>query len=260
MPSPFPGMNPYLERPDLWPGLHLLLIANLSDLLAPQLSPKYIVAVEVRMYETSDENSILVGIPDVAIGRSQSPKETSLNVTVAEAVAQPIVVTLPITQTVRQGYLEIRQVGTNEVVTTIEILSPTNKRSGQGRRDYESKRQKVLGSSTHLVEIDLLRYGEPMPFFRQGLESDYRILVSRSERRPQADLYPFNLQNLIPPFPLPLQAGDVEPVIDLKALLDVIYERSAYQLRIDYSQEPVPPLSKADADWNDRWLQQQRLR
>lgn len=261
MPSPFPGMNPYLEHPDLWPGLHLLLIANLSDLLAPQLSPKYIVAVEVRMYETSGENSILVGLPDVAVRRSQTSTDTPLlNVAVAEAIDQPVAVTLPIPQTVRQGYLEIREVGTNEVITAIEILSPTNKRSGEGRKAYEIKRQKVLASSTHLVEIDLLRYGEPMPFFSQGIQSHYRILVSRCERRPQADLYAFNLQNFIPSFLIPLQPDDVEPVVDLKALLDVMYDRSVYSLRIDYTQEPVPPLSPSDAVWNDVWLRQQGLR
>jgi len=101
-------------------------------------------------------------------------------------------------ETVRQGYLEIREVATNEVITAIEILSPTNKLPGKGRQKYENKRQRVLGSLTHLVEIDLLCQGQPMPVYSNGVQSNYRILVSRENYRPQADLYTFNLRDPIP--------------------------------------------------------------
>jgi len=200
MPSPFPGMNPYLENPQFWPEVHSRLIIAIADAIAPQLRPKYRVAVEKRVYQIIDENSILVGIPDVVVGRSltNTEKEPS-NIAVAAPPKKPITVNIPILEEVREGYLEVREVGTREVVTVIEILSP-NKRTGEGRKAYESKRQQVLNSFTHLVEIDLLRGGEPMPILVNQIKSDYRILVSRSESRPKAELYPFGLQEQIPAF------------------------------------------------------------
>jgi hypothetical protein len=254
-------MNPYLEHPELWAGVHLLLIAALTESLAPQLRPKYRVAVEVRMYQTSGEESLLVGIPDVAVKPSQSAtNETTPNVAVAELSTQPLTVNIPMPEIVKQGYLEIKEVATGEVVTAIELLSPVNKRSGDGRKAYETKRLRVLGSSTHLIEIDLLRRWQPMPILNQGIESHYRLLVSRGECRPQADLYAFNLQQKIPLFPLPLKSGDSEPLVDLHQLLNTVYDRGSYDLAIDYSQQPVPPLSEMDAAWADTLLQDQGLR
>ncbi len=94
----------------------------------------------------------------------------------------------PLPDRLREGYLEVRDVTTGEVVTVLELLSPTNKRLSQGRRLYEEERLQTLGTRTHLVEIDLLRGGEPMTIWGNGHGRHYRILVSRSERRPQADL------------------------------------------------------------------------
>ena len=261
MPSPFPGIDPYLEHSELWPGVHHLLISEIARFLSPQLRPKYRVAVEVRMYETSAENSLLVGIPDVIIQHSPIAKNSSMaNVAVAVPTAQPTRVIVPVPETIKEGYLEIREVGTEEIVTSIEILSPTNKRSGKGRQMYEEKRYQVLGSRTHLVEIDFLRMGEPMLFFGNNIESRYRILVCRGDCRPYADLYAFNLQDVIPSFLLPLRSGDTEPVVDLQRLLNEVYDISGYDLVIDYSKEPVPPLSEADAAWADALLREKGLR
>ena len=261
MPSPFPGIDPYIEHPDLWPGVHHWLIIEIARCLSPQLRPKYRVAVEVRIYETSGENSLLVGIPDVTVKHRMTATNSAMtNVAVAAPTAQPARVTIPVPETIKEGYLEVREVGTEEVVTTIEILSPTNKRVGKGRQMYEEKRLQVLGSRTHLVEIDWLRAGEPMPFSGNNLESHYRMLVSRGDCRPYADLYAFNLQDVIPSFPLPLRTGDTEPVVDLQTLLSEVYDISGYDLVIDYSREPVPALSEADAVWADALLQEKGLR
>lgn len=242
-------MDPYLEHPEIWPGVHLLLIAALAESLGPQLRPKYSVSVEVRMYETSGDQALLVGIPDVAIQRAKPQAEVVPTAVAVAPPLQPIQVKVPMPLTVRQGYLEVREVTTKEVVTAIELLSPINKRSGRGRQTYESKRVQVLGSATHFVEIDLLRAYEPMELFGVEEQSDYRILVSRSEQRPTASLYAFSVQNAIPAFALPLRAGDPEPTVDLQKLLNEIYDRSSYDLKLDYSAEPVPPLSEADANW-----------
>ena len=213
------------------------------------------------MYETSGEQALLVGIPDVVVQKPQRQvKIQPINVAVASPPAQPIPVRVPMPLTIRQGYLEVREVTTKEVVTAIELLSPINKRSGRGRQTYENKRERVLSSSTHLVEIDLLRAYEPMPVFGEGLQSHYRILVSRSHLRPQADLYTFNLQQQIPPFPLPLRQADQEPGVDLQRLLNQIYQRSGYDLKLDYQEEPVPTLAEDEAVWLDRLLKETGLR
>ncbi|MFN6516321.1 MAG: DUF4058 family protein [Nostoc sp. CreGUA01] len=261
MPSIFPGMNPYLEHPELFPGLHHLLISEIARFLSPQLRPKYRVAVEVRMYETTDENSLLVGIPDIIVKNRQNITDSTItNIAVAAPKSEPIKVKIPMPVNIREGYLEVREVETEVLITTIEILSPTNKRTGKGRQIYEEKRAQVLASRSNLVEIDLLRKGDPMPMMGNDIQSHYRILVCRGDRRPYADLYAFNLQDIIPSFPLPLCSGDTEPIIDLQALLNQVYDIYGYDLVVDYSQQPVPALSETDAAWADALLQEKGVR
>lgn len=241
MPSPFPGMDPYLEHPELWPGVHHRLIVAIADLLSVGVRPKYSVSLEVRMYELNRESPVK---SEVAVA---SP-------------TKPINVTLPMPITVRQGYLEVKEVASREVVTALEILSPANKRTGKGRDVYLAKRERILDSKTNFVEIDLLRSGEPMPILNKGISSDYRILASRGDRRPQADLYAFDLQNRISSFVLPLRSQDSEPVIDIQALLNNIYDVGGYDLKIDYAREPIPPLSEENSAWADAILRERGLR
>ena len=217
------------------------------------------------MYETTGEQSLLVGIPDVAIQKSQRQAQaSSQSVAVIEPVTksstQPQTVRVPMPITVRQGFLEVREVASKEVITAIELLSPINKRTGLGRQKYENKRQQVLASDTHLVEIDLLRAHQPMPLFGETLKSHYRVLVSRSESRPQAQLYSFNLNDRLPSFLLPLKSKDSEPIVDLQALLTDIYQRSGYDLKLNYQQDPIPPLSKKETAWLDHLLKTETLR
>ncbi|MEB3357141.1 MAG: DUF4058 family protein [Synechococcales bacterium] len=247
MPSPFPGMNPYLENPTLWPEIHSRLIIALADALNPQIIPKYRAALDRRVYDLDGEDALLVGIPDVTV-EQRSPGASTVT-SVLSPPAHPIKVKVPMPVEMRESFLKIQDVATQEVVTVIEILSPANKRTGRGRRVYEDKRLQVLGSRTHLVEIDLLRGGKPMTIVSGPGSSHYRILVSRGNRRPSADLYAFNLQDRIPLFPLPLKPGDAEPIVDLRPLLDQVYDRAGYELVVDYAQAPVPPLSEAHGAW-----------
>ncbi|MEG3940206.1 MULTISPECIES: DUF4058 family protein [unclassified Microcoleus] len=261
MPNPFPGMNPYLEHPDFWPEVHHLLISAIKESLTPQLHPKYRVAIEKRIYEIPGETSLLVGIPDVSIQQKRyRTNPVSSHVAVASRTVEPLKVRIPVSEEFREGYLEVIDMATKEVVTVIEVLSPANKRRGEGREKYGSKRKKIFDSSTHLVEIDLLRGGEPLPVLGDSNESDCRVLVSRSNQRPIADLYLFNLPNPIPAFPLPLRPEDVEPVLDLQALINQVYDRAGYDFEIDYTAEPVPALSEADAAWADGLLRETGLR
>lgn len=244
MPSPFPGMNSYLENPELWSEFHSRTIVALADALDECLSQDYRVAVEKRVYLAENQDTILVGIPDVSV-TGKLPNKTS---TATITPSQPINVEIPIAQEVQERYLEIREVSTGIVITTIELLSPKNKRAGEGRNAYLQKRQKILASSTHLIEIDLLRGGEPLPI-NGAIASDYRILVSRSFQRPQAQLYAFNLRETIPPFPVPLRPRETEPLLELQPLLHRVYDRARFALAIDYTCTCSPKLSPEDNDW-----------
>ncbi len=248
-------MDPYLEHPSAWTNIHHRLITAIADVLAPQLLPKYQILIEERIYQVESEDSILIGVPDVTIRQAGSKPIATGNVAVSEPYTQPRSVTLSYPETVRQSYLEIREIATSQVITVIEVLSPVNKRPGKGRIDYENKRAMVFNSSSNMVEIDLLRQGQPMA--EQDTQTHYRILVSAEEKRPQADLYDFNLQDLIPCFPLPLRAEDNCPRVDLRSLLDGIYDRSGYGFVIDYSQPPIPALAESDLNWVRQWLAQQ---
>lgn len=261
MPNPFPGMNPYLESIDFWPEVHNRLNVAIADALVPQLLPKYRVAIEKRIYEINGENSLLVGIPDVSIQRRQTQtNRINSNVALLAPTATPLKVAVPMPEEVRESYLEVIDLATKEVVTVIELLSPVNKRSGKGREMYEQKREKVFASRTHLVEIDLLHGWEPLPVFNNDIEASYRILVSRGNQRPMADLYLFNLPDAIPIFPLPLRSEDEEPIVDLQVLLNTVYDRAGYDFTIDYNGDLVPPLSDEDIIWADTLLRERGLR
>jgi hypothetical protein len=244
MTFPFPGMNPYLENPEIWAEVHHWLITGIAELLVDQLRPKYRVAVEKRIYQSIDDQSLLVGIPDVLVANNLSVPS---QVAVATPATQPLTVDLPMPEEVRESYLEVREVGTGAVITTLEVLSPKNKRTGEGRVACE--RQRILASRTHLVEIDLLRAGTPMAVLHLPTQTQYRIIVSRSDCRPRADLYAFNLPDPIPAFTLPLRSGDTEPLVPLQDILQNIYDRAGFDLAVDYSRSPIPPLTQAEKDW-----------
>ncbi|MFQ5593840.1 MAG: DUF4058 family protein [Anaerolineae bacterium] len=256
MPSPFPGMDPYLERPTLWPDVHFNLIHAIQASLVPQVAPHYYVAVEERTYVVAVEADTFVGRPDVAVvGPTHAPSVAPAG-TVREAVLErPVTVELPLYDRVRQRYLEVRDGATHEVITVIEVLSPSNKQPGEDRQRYERKRRQVLEGLTNLVEMDLLRAWEPMPM-DPAPSSHYRMLVSRGWERPKAELYPFYLEEPIPEIPIPLREGETEPTLALGELLAQIYDQVRYDLRIDYTSEPDPALDPTAAAWAHDLLQQ----
>jgi len=265
MPSPFPGMNPYLENPTLWSQVHTHLIVAIAEKMNPILRPKYRMAMEQRVYtetESNGDSSGLVGIPDNVVFQptSTTTKKQSSNVALLPKV-KSLPITLPQPEQIREWYLKVKDVETKEVVTVIEILSPKNKKTGEGRKKYLKKREQVLMSLTHLIEIDLLRTGEIMPMnINEELKTDYRIIISQSDRRPQADLYAFNLTEEIPSIPLPLKPEDEQPLIPLQELLNSLYEKGSYDLAINYQKPPLSELSEQDTHWLDNLLKQQKLR
>jgi Protein of unknown function (DUF4058) len=254
MPSPFPGMDPYLESPEFWSEVHNRLIVAIADDLAPNLRPKYRVAIEQRIYLSSTNGDRpLVGIPAVTLSNRSNPDSWSM-ATVMTPSSKPIAISLPLPEEVRESYLEIREINSSQVITVIELLSPKNKKFGEGRIAYERKRQKVLGSSTHLVEIDLLRQGKKFPLGAVAASPQYYVLVARGDRRPAADLYPFTLREPIPSFPLPLAESELEPVIELQKIFDGVYDRAGFHLAIDYKNPPSPKLNNADSQWALQFL------
>lgn len=260
MPSPFPGMNPYLENPDLWSEVHHRLITAIAIALSSNLSLRYRVAIEKRTYLNDGEESVSVAIPDVSVySQSSTPVQTSSTATLP-AQAESVAAIIPFPEELREGYLEIREVETGDVITVIEVLSPTNKRAGRGRKAYNTKRLEVLSTPTHLVEIDLLRSGKPMRILSDIPKTDYRILICPGNRRPHARLYAFNVRQEIPKFLLPLQPGDTEPLVDLQSLLVEVYDQARFDMAIDYRREPVPPLKEEDRIWADAVLREQGLR
>jgi len=250
MPSPFPGMDPYLEHPTLWPGFHALLISTTAMSLGPKVAPNYYIALEERTYVVATDPITFIGRPGVAaIGVPQAPAMPTASPAPVAVLERPVVVELPVLDQIRQRYLEIRDGDTHDVVTVIEVLSPTNKRPGKDRQQYERKRQEVLDSLTNLVEIDLLRAWNPMPMYSIP-SSHYRILVSRAWERRKAQLYPFNVTEPIPEIPIPLREGEKEPTLALGELLAQIYDQVRYDLRIDYTTDPESPLDQAVAAWS----------
>ena len=259
MPTPFPGMDPFLEQPELWPDLHNSLIPALRNDLAPKLRPRYYLTIEERLYLAEIESKTLTGRADVAI--VGSPQAISTPAPVLERDQSAVMmVELPIPDQIRETFLEVRETGVNKVITVVEILSPTNKRPGPGRNLYQQKRLNLLNTQTHLVEIDLLRAWAPMPMGGAGHQAHYRILISEAEQRPMARLLLFSIRQPIPRFRLPLQSDDEEPEVDLGRLLRDLYDLAGYDLRLNYQAEPPPPLANDDAAWVNNLLRETGLR
>lgn len=250
-------MDPYLEHPALWPDVHNGLIAGLQETLAPQLRPRYYVAIEERTYVDDAPELALVGRPDVAV---VATPRTGTSPAPSAAVAATVGVTLPMPQPVRETYLEVRGVEEGDVVAVLELLSPANKRAGDGRRLYLEKRRRVLASLTHLVEIDLLRAGEPMPMDGIPAGTEYLILVSPAWQRPGARLHAFSVRDPVPVFALPLREQAEEIAVDVATVLRARYDRVGYDLRADYRRAPQPPLRPADQAWADALLRAHGLR
>ncbi|RIK41676.1 MAG: hypothetical protein DCC55_11140 [Chloroflexi bacterium] len=245
MKTPFPGMDPYLEHPALWPDVRNRLIAAIADAVAPVVAPRYYVALERRTYLLKPDDIVFIGRPDIALVTQSQPVVAPT----APMYNGVLDVDVPMADEVGEDYLEIHEVRTGKLVTLVEVLSPTNKLDKNGREQYEAKRAQVLTTRTNLVEIDLLCAGEPMAVIGRAARSDYRILVSRGHQRPRAQLYFFSLRQPIPQFPLPLLPGEAEPLVDLNTILHALYTRARFDLRLDYAQPSVPPLSPEDADW-----------
>ena len=233
MPSPFPGMDPHLERSD-WEDFHTRMINAISDAIVDPLGDRYLPRIERRIYvETHPPLPPQLRVADVAV--VESPGWSAPSVDSAAAVMEPV--TLPLAPPIerREAYLEIRDLESSRVVTVIEVLSPTNKRPGsEGLQQYQDKRNAILRTNTHFVEIDLLLVGQSweLPGMPPG---DYAALVARGNRRSSVDVYRWPRDRQLPTIPIPLIDPDPDVPLDLQAVFNTVYDRARYDRSIDYS-------------------------
>ncbi len=257
MPSPFPGMDPYLEDRSLWPDVHQRLIAYIAEYLQPQVRPKYVARIGERIELAELHRSY---IPDVMI--VQPPTNPAR----AIAPGGVLVADEPWTFTVfdesrRVPYIELIYRETGDVVTVIEVVSPANKR-GDGRQQYIRKQNDLLATQVNLVEIDLLG-DEPTPTLARTAAIDevrdwrYAVSISRLGRRDFLEIYAFGIQDRLPRCRIPLRAADPDVTLDLPTVFNRCYDVGGYDLLIDYSQAPPVELSVGDGAWLRAHLDEQ---
>ena len=264
MPSPFPGMDPYLEAH--WRDVHARLIIYASDALQGILPRALRARVEESvLLETPKGIGDHPLYPDVRVVEFSSKRGLETQRQAGVAVAEPIIVEAefgPATET----FIEIidRESG-NRVVTMIEFLSPSNKSPGANREQYLRKQREVCSSNTNLVEIDLNRFGNhalafSLPLLGQEGPTAYMAGVRRATRRGMAEVYPMQLRERLPIIKIPLRADDADVPLDVQALVDQCYRNGGYEGTLDYAIDPDPPLSGADDDWADEYLHEKGLR
>lgn len=266
MPSPFPGMDPFLEDPAIFPDLHDSLVTYVRDALQAALPERYYSALGTRVWIEMTERWIG---PDVHVkeGTNGTPLGTSSKeggVAVSELVAsEPVLVAVP-REEHREPFVEIyaQDEQGHRLVSVIEVLSLTNKTPGaDGRTLYQRKQKELIDSRVNLVEIDLLRGGThvtgvPLPFaLRKTGPFHYHVCVFRAEQPFDFFLYPRLLPLRLPVIEVPLLAADPAIKVDLQALLDRCYGMGRYHRRVRY-RDPVPPpaLASEFADWVDKLL------
>lgn len=252
MRSPFPGMDPWIEN-QAWEDFHPRFLGDVADELVAALRPRYVVRSERRVYVERQGGGGGSIVADIGVARGRARRVPTRQATGSSAA--PVELTLPMPEHRREVYLTIRERETLEMVSVIELLSPTNKRRGaDGRREYLAKRATVLESPCHLVEIDLLRGGERLPMIERLPRGDYYAVVSRSERRPKAQVYGWSLRQPLPTIPIPLAGGDPDHPLELQRLFERRFERSGYDYSLDRDAPVDPPLSSSDAAWARRRL------
>jgi hypothetical protein len=255
MPSPFPGMDPYLEQNDASHDFHERFIPLAATLLGGQLRPRYIVKIDEHVYvhEMAAPSRRFVGRADISVRRgSRKGARRPARGAATGLLEAPLTVRLPAVDRERLSFVEIRDRRNRELVTIVELLSPANKQAGPDREQYLAKRMEVLNGPVHLVEIDLLRGGTPMPAVGRP-KCSYSVLVSRAERRLDAEFWPISLRERLPIIPVPVRAPDPDARLDLQAVLDRIYDDAGYADYI-YEEAPRPRLGKIDADWARQFL------
>ncbi|KAA1261719.1 hypothetical protein LF1_42740 [Rubripirellula obstinata] len=250
MPSRFPGMDPFIES-QMWEDFHTDFIAAIRQMLVPSVRPKYFVEVERRIYlEAHDpETPFRNFIADAVVSKSENalkPSESAgAGVAVLDEVAvEPKTCVIPYPDERRESFITIRGGSQRDIVTVIELLSPTNKRAGtDGRKKYVAKMEEILKTKVHYVEIDLLRDGQRTEVIERP-PGDYFAIVSRSSQRPRVDVYGWPLFHTLPTIKIPLSGDDPDVDFNLQEVFNLVYDRAGYDYSIDYKQPLVPAMDE----------------
>jgi Protein of unknown function (DUF4058) len=266
MPSPFLGMDPYLEAH--WRDIHARLIIYACDTLQGVLPGSLRARVEERvLLETPEGIADHPLFPDVRVVEYRPELKRGLETRPASSIAvEELLVVDSEVETESETFLEIidRESG-NRVVTVIEFLSPSNKSPGANREQYLRKQREVCSSDANLVEIDLNRFGThtlafPLVNLKPHGRTPYMVCVRRATRRGKAEVYPMPLWQRLPTIKVPLRPNDADVPLDLQALVEQCYRNGAYEGTLDYAADPDPPLLGADRQWADEWLHEKGLR
>ena len=275
MPSPFPGMDPYLESPVYWRGFHGAFITFINQALNAQLPPGFAANADERVYLVRPERALY---PDITlVGRQDAPPPTPLKggggaaTAVLDAADAPALLTI-FPDEMREGFIEVRTVGGDneeeQIVTVIEVLSPANKAPGsEGRDPYVRKQEQLLRSDVSLLEIDLLRSGAhtvsvpPGPARAEFGTWDYLICLHRGGQRWDFEVWRSTVRARLPRgVRVPLTGEHPDVLLDLQTAFDHAYDAGPYKRRVDYRKEPDPPLSPEDAAWADALLKEKGAR
>jgi hypothetical protein len=262
-------MDPYLESPDWFPGLHSSLITFMKGALQRSLPGSYYAESDQRVWLEYSQRPME---PDVEIvhpaPKRRKRRRGDLAVLPESREGGPLVVTV---ETIEDGpfkelYLEIRQRRGQDVqvVTSIEVLSPTNKKSDHPAHEkYVEKQRKTLNSETHLVEIDLLRGGTYTLAVPRNLVKaraggfDYLVSIHRFNRPQEFLVYPIGLAQRLPVIDIPLLPGDADVTLDLQEVFHQAYDVGPYRKGVVYGKDPiVPRLTPDQSKWAADWLKQ----
>ncbi len=246
MPSPFPGMDPYLEDPIEWSDLHVRLMVTISRQLTAQVAPHFYVRVEQRVSIVGpDDEERRVIIPDVYL--AQTGAQPTQPAASALTIAAPTLITVLDELELREHFIEIYDARSRAVIATIEVLSPVNKAGGPKRAAFMAKRRAVMASPAHWIEIDLLRAGERPP--EVAGKSDYYALLKRGGQPGPFEVWYCNLRDPLPTIAVPLRAPFPDVPLDLQAALTDAYAEARYDDQLAYATVPPPPLLPADTAW-----------
>jgi hypothetical protein len=250
MPSPFPGIDPYLESQGYWQDFHATLLISFRTALEAILPRNYAAFLEERitLVDLSAE-APRVYRPDVAIAReNHGPRSVSGRGVLA--TLEPVTIPLAVEELdeIRLRWIEVRRLPDMSLVTVIEILSPTNK-SGSGRIEYVEKRNRLIRQPVNLVEIDLLLRGH-RPLMGAPLPAaDYFAFVSRHDRRPNCDVFAWSIRQVLPVIPIPLSGLDPDASLDLGAIFSHTFDIGPYRKVIKYAAPLELPLASEDRAW-----------
>jgi hypothetical protein len=263
MPSPFPGMDPFLEDPVVFPDLHDSMIVYLREALQTRLPEPYFAACRSLVWVEPSERPIEPNGTVLRPAEDASSRAAGVALAPASPRSQPVIVHVPHDEHRHTyGEIRLRREEGERVVTVLEVLSPTNKTPGEHGRDlYLRKQQEVLNSETHLVEIDLLRGGRhatAVPLAR-ALEAtgplDYHACVHRFDKFEDYSVYPFRLPDRLPEIAIPLLPGDPDVLLDLQAVFERCYNAGPYRRQVRYGRRtPVPALRPDQTEWVNQVL------